>query len=444
MSSKLFSILAVFVMLAMLLSACAQPAPAPAAPAAPAKAEATAAPAAKPAEQVEIRWRTRPDNQEEQDVYQKISDELQAKLPNIKLVYDPAPVQGYMDKLTTEYSAGTAPDIAWMPGASVADYASKGVLLDLMPEVSKDPAFKLTDFYDAPMKELQHDGKLWGLPRDISTMVMYYNKDLLKAKGVDDPADLAAKGEWTWDNFLKAAQKITGDGNYGFSFSNWWGLWGYFVYGGGGSLFNADRTACGLDQPGSIAGLQFMADIFNKYKVAPPPGAEGGVGETDFLAGKVGMFPNGRWMTPGMRQNAKFDWGVVEMPEGPAKATWLFWGPYVVSAKTKNPDAAWQVMKLLTSPEVQAQVAALGTNIPSNKDKAAVDAFLNSKPPADNSPFVKGADYAVAEIPLWTGNWDEIVNGIYQPLVDKLLGGTITAEEAGKEACLQANPKFTK
>ncbi len=205
MSSKLFSILAVFVMLAMLLSACAQPAPAPAAPAAPAKAEATAAPAAKPAEQVEIRWRTRPDNQEEQDVYQKISDELQAKLPNIKLVYDPAPVQGYMDKLTTEYSAGTAPDITWMPGASVADYASKGVLLDLMPEVSKDPAFKLTDYYDAPMKELQHDGKLWGLPRDISTMVMYYNKDLLKAKGVEDPAELAAKGEWTWDNFLKAS-----------------------------------------------------------------------------------------------------------------------------------------------------------------------------------------------------------------------------------------------
>jgi multiple sugar transport system substrate-binding protein len=116
----------------------------------------------------------------------------------------------------------------------------------------------------------------------------------------------------------------------------------------------------------------------------------------------------------------------------------------VVSAKTKNPDAAWQVMKLLTSPEVQAKVAALGTNIPSNKDKAAVDAFLNSKPPADNSPFVKGAEYAVAEIPLWTGNWSEIVDGIYQPLVDKLLGGTITAEEAAKEACAQANPKFTK
>ena len=94
------------------------------------------------------------------------------------------------------------------------------------------------------------------------------------------------------------------------------------------------------------------------------------------------------------------------MPQGPGgKTTWLFWGPYVVSAKTKNADAAWQVIKELTSPDVQAKVAALGSNIPSNKADSAKQAFLDSKPPADNSAFIKGADYAVAEIPLWTGNW---------------------------------------
>jgi hypothetical protein len=36
-------------------------------------------------------------------------------------------------------------------------------------------------------------------------------------------------------------------------------------------------------------------------------------------------------------------------------------------------------------------VAALGANIPSNKSQAAVDAFLGSKPPADNQPFIAGA-----------------------------------------------------
>ena len=51
-----------------------------------------------------IRWRTRPDNKAQQDVYQTINDELSKKLEaqGIQLQYDPAPVQGYVDKLTNE------------------------------------------------------------------------------------------------------------------------------------------------------------------------------------------------------------------------------------------------------------------------------------------------------------------------------------------------------
>lgn len=404
--------------------------------------------AAKPKETVTIRWRTRPDNQAEQDVYQKISDDLSAKLADqgIKLQYDPSPNQGYLDKLTTEFSSGSAPDIVWIPGASTADYAKLGVIMDLTPEMTKDSSFKLTDYYDAPIKELQVGGKLWGLPRDISTEVMYYNKDMFKAKGLEDPAKLSADGKWNWDAFMSSAKALTDPATktYGFTFENWWGLWGWFVYSGGGSLFNSDRTACALDQPGSQKGLEFMASMF-KDNIAPPPGVKGTAGEAGFLAGQAAMLPNGRWFTPSVRANAKFDWGVVEMPEGPGgKKTWLFWGPYVISAKTKYPDQAWIVMKALTSPDVQGQVAALGANIPSNKSQAAVDAFLNSKPPADNKPFITGASYAVAEIPLFTGNWGDIVDAVYQPNIDKIIAGEMSVADATKAACEKANPVFKK
>jgi multiple sugar transport system substrate-binding protein len=403
----------------------------------------------QPKEMVTIRWRTRPDNQAEQDVYQAISDDLSKQLEaqGIKLQYDPAPVTGYLDKLTTEFSAGNAPDIVWIPGASLADYATKSVLLDLKPLADKDSSFSTSNYYDAPMKEITQDGHLWGLPRDISTLVIYYNKDLFASKGVDDPADLAKQGKWDWDNFLRVAQELTDPANkiYGFSMTNWWGPWGYFIYAAGGSLFTADRKACALDDPKSQAGLQFLQDIFQTHKVATLPGVEGGVGETEFIGGQAGMIPNGRWMTPGMRTNAKFNWGVVEMPKGPGgNATWLFWGPYVVSAKTKYPDQAWVVLKALTSPEVQAKVAAMGTNIPSNKAQAAVDAFLNSKPPDDNQPFIAGATYAQAEIPLFTANWDAVVNGVYQPAMDNIMSGKMTVAEATKKACEDANPLFNK
>ena len=246
MKTKLFAFMAIVVILSMLVACGSTPAP-------------TKAPAAEPTtgaapmEVVTIRWRTRPDNQAEQDVYQAISDDLSKQLEaqGIKLQYDPAPVTGYLDKLTTEFSAGNAPDIVWIPGASVADYATKNVLLDLMPLANADSSFNLGDYYDAPMKELQENGHLWGLPRDISTLVLYYNKDLFASKGVDDPADLAAQGKWDWDNFLRVAQELTDPDAkiYGFSMTNWWGPWGYFIYAGGGNMFNADRTACGLDDP---------------------------------------------------------------------------------------------------------------------------------------------------------------------------------------------------
>ena len=445
---SLWSILNFGLVATFVLAACG-PAATTAAPAATSALAATSAPAATAAPQaVTIRWRNRPDSKADQDINQKISDDLSKQLASqgITLQFDPSPVTGYFDKLTTELSAGNAPDIFWVGGANTADYASKGVLLDLMPLVKADPTFKLSDFYDAPLKELQQDGKLWGLPRDISTLVMYYNKDLFKAKGLKDPADEAKAGNWTWDTFRKDSIALTDPANkvYGFSFSDWWGLWGWFAYSGGGGFFNSDRTQCAFNSDGSQKGLQFMADLFLKDKVSTAPGVEGGAGETEFKAGKVGMFPNGRWMTPGMREGAKFDWGVVEMPVGPGgKSTWLFWGPYLVNAKTKNPAQAWTVLKALLSPEIEAKFGAAGASLPSIKDQAAVDAFLGSKPPADNQPFIAGASYAVAEFPLYTGNWGDI-GGVYQKAVDDVLQGKATVADATKSACDKTNPMFKK
>ncbi len=74
--------------------------------------------------------------------------------------------------------------------------------------------------------------------------------------------------------------------------------------------------------------------------------------------------------------------GGVEMPEGPVgKKTWLFWNPYLICAKTPHPRKRGQCYKELIRSEVQARPAALGAGIPSNKIKAGLDAFLNSRPP---------------------------------------------------------------
>ena len=136
---------------------------------------------AKPAaESVDLRWRTRPDNQAEIDLYQQISDDIDADSEAFSLKYEPggSETASYQDVLKTEIAAGTAPDVFWIPGTDVADFAKRGLILDLR-EQAEEAGVEDSDFYEGPMGHLTTDpetgqpgDKLWGLPRDVSTFAL--------------------------------------------------------------------------------------------------------------------------------------------------------------------------------------------------------------------------------------------------------------------------------
>lgn len=403
--------------------------------------QATAAPAAS-GSAVTIRWRTRPGDAAEQKVYEELNALVNQQLSSkgIQATYDPASNQGYFEKLKTELAAGNAPDIFWIGGVELADFVATGQVLDLKPMIDKDQSFKIGDFYDNVIGELSRDGKIYGLPRDISTMVTYYNEDMFKAAGLKTPKELAEAGQWNWDTLLDSAKKLTDPAKqqYGLGFGNWWGpAWGYFTNAAGGSLYNADKTACGFNSPEAVAGATFVNNLYTEKLIVP--GDQDG--EALFSAGKVGMYFNGRWFAPGTRTNAKFAWDVAEMPQGKAKSTWLFWGPYLVNAKTANPDATWEVLKVLTSAEATGKVATLGTNIPPRKDQAAVDAFLKATPPTNNQAYLTGVEYAALEAPLWGGSWADYSGGV-QKSWDQMIAGQITPEDFAKQACETTTAAF--
>lgn len=415
---------------ALIISACSSTASESTSPSAPAGGTA-AATAEAAGEAVALRWRTRPDNQAEADLYKSISDEITAKGVGLELTYEPGNSEGspYQDKLKTELSAGTAPDVFWIPGTDIADFAKAGLILNAA-DLASASGFNKDDFYAGPMESLSvdpatgqpADGFLWGVPRDVSTFALYLNLDLIDEAGAEDPRELAANGEWTWDKFAEVAQAVSKvKGAKGFGANSWWANWGYFVNSGGGSFYNADRTACALDTPESIAGLKFYQDLYTSG-VGVPFGEDA---EPPYKSGTVGMFINGRWATPGAREITGFNWDVAPLPTGAAPGkNWLFWGAYVVNAKTANPEAAWKLVEELTSVEVQNKISSLGANIPSRQSQEAIDAFLTYTPPANNQAFVDGiSNDPVAEGPLWNGNW---------PAFDKAAGDEVTALMTGK------------
>lgn len=453
MSRKLFLGISVIVVLAMVMSACAPAAVETAAPvetAVATEAPATSEPAST---EITLRWRTRPDNQAEIDVYSAVSTDLDSAMEGVTLVYEPggSETSSYQDVLKTEIGAGTAPDVFWIPGTDVADFATRGLILDMKSMADATEGFSAGDFYPGPMYHLTYNPEtsmtgeaLWGLPRDVSTFALYLNLDLIAEAGADDPRELAKEGKWTWEAFLDVAKKVQALGSdvYGYGANAWWGPYGVWINSAGGNFYNADRTACGLDTPEAIAGLTFERQLYVEDKVAVPYGEDS---EPPFMAGKVAMFQNGRWATPGVRANANFNWDVVELPTGASgQGNWLFWGAYVVNANTEHPEEAWKLVQMLTTAETQGKIAALGANIPSRMSQEAFDAFLTFTPPANNQAFLNGiadANKPTAEGPLWAGSWPNY-DSIMGPMVNKVLNGELTIEDYQKTICIEANKAF--
>ena len=437
---------------AILVGACsggaATSAPSAAATSAPTVAPSEAASEAPSAEAVTITFRTRPDNDAEAEVYKEVAAKVSEMLGDVTVEYQKGGTEtaGYQDTIKTEAAAGTAPDVFWIPGTDTAEFATKGITLDMRQYAAADSTYKDADFYEGPMFHLTFDpttgqsgGPLWGLPRDVSTFGLYLNLDLIAEAGAEDPRELAAKGEWTWAKFEEVGTKIAalGDGVAGYGASSWWGPYGVWLNGAGGGFFNADRTACALDTPESIAGLTQLKKVYDMPNFALKYGEDP---EPVFLAGKIGMFQNGRWATPNIRTNAKFNWDVVALPDGPKPGgNWLFWGSYAANAKTAHPEAAWRVIQALTSPEIQAMVSELGANIPSRVGEQAKSDFLTFTPPANNQAFLDGlANGSVAEGPLWAGSWPKF-DTVMGAAVAAVVNGEKTIDQFKSTICTEAN-----
>jgi multiple sugar transport system substrate-binding protein len=401
------------------------------------------------AQDVSLRWRTRPDNQAEIDVYSSAGSAIDEAWDGVSLTYEPGGSEGasYQDVLVTEIEAGTAPDVFWIPGTDIARFAQAGLILNLADVAAADSSYSQDNFYAGPMGFLTTPTEagttaLWGLPRDVSAFGIYYNADLFAEAGIDEPA-----AGWTWEDLQAAAEAIDGLGEEisGFGMNAWWANWGYFINAAGSSFFNEDFTGCGLANPATVEGLDFAASLI-KSGAALPWGTDS---EPPFLAGNLGMFMNGRWATPGTITNAKFKWNVAPLPVGPSgEATnWLFWGAYVVNAKTQHPEEAWSLVTRLTSPEVQGQIASLGANIPSRSTQEAIDLFLGTLPDSgvNNQAFIDGTTSADVrtEAPLFAGNWPAI-DTAYGNGVTKVFNGEQTAQQFADTICTEVAPEFAQ
>ncbi len=336
----------------------------------------------------------------------------------------------YWPKLMSMIAARTPPDVFYMGFPEFVKFHAMGALLDLQPYVDKDPTFNEDDFFPGLLDAFKdvRTGHIYGIPKDWSTYVVYYNKEMFRRAGLPTPNELFGYGKWTWDDVVEIAKKLTKDGVYGIAVDA--GRWKIMPPQWGADWVKGFNKVV-VDSPEFAKAIQFYADLWLKYHVAPDMTEQAEMSPADRFANqKAAMYICGRWMTMKFK-NLPFEWDIAPLPYHKKMYTWVDLVAYCVARDSKHPDAAWKLVRFLTGIEGQKLVAKAGHAIPARRSVAYSPAFVNAL-------AERGIHNTVHLMPYYErilvfNHWGEIWT-ILNRALEPVWMGEKTAAEALKEA----------
>lgn len=327
------------------------------------------------------------------------------KNPNIKLniVYD----ADHRNKLNTQIAADSAPDLFIHDVWSTAKYVDAGALMDFTDRLKLDKIDLASTYYLIGVE--QWCGKTYAIPFYVTSMLLAYNKDLLKKYGAPDPWE-KFNGQWTWEDFLSIAKQVTRPGGG----ENTLGTYGLAVDGNGvdnidrnlqmwmtsngGETYDVDKMRYTLDDPKTIEAYDFLVKMVNEHKVMAGPNEWADITKTvtgePFVSGVVAFRQEstGRLPTYTSQIRDKFEWDVVPYPSGSKSV------PFVghsdadttqVYAKTKFPDQAYAAAKFIGGEEMQTVLAQNKLLIPALRKAAEDKSTFLKTPPAHIEAFLQ-------------------------------------------------------
>ncbi|HEU4849183.1 MAG TPA: sugar ABC transporter substrate-binding protein [Terrimesophilobacter sp.] len=272
------------------------------------------------ADDLELRmtiWSANPDHVA---LFEELGDQFAEQSPRVSDVAIESFNLADLDTLfTTQIAAGDPPDVSWLPVESSLQYSQAGALVDLSDAIDAAEDFDFGDLIPSLLERWVDGDAVYGIPFSTGPLVMYYNKDLYAQAGVKDPSQLLAEGDWTWDAFRETSKQLSdalGVPGYvlnDFDFKNWTRLLPYMnAYGA--SPWNAAATSCTMDSPEMVDAMSVFHGMTFEDGSMPVPGQQ-----VDFWGGQVGATSAFLGSSANLA-DAKFAWGIVPTPAGPAGA----------------------------------------------------------------------------------------------------------------------------
>jgi multiple sugar transport system substrate-binding protein len=380
----------------------------------------------------------------ELQAFQTLVKAFEEKHPEIPIELIHIPSQGdYRSRVSADIAAGDPADVVLINYRRFPGLAYKNAFEPLGPYLEKSDLIRYEDYYSITMRAFSINDQVICIPQNISSLVMYYNKNLFDAAGLAYPND-----DWTWDDFITAAQALTLDTDqdgqadqYGAGIEPELIRVAPFVWQNGGEVSNESMLL--LSQPPALKAVQWFVDWQVKYHIVPDAaGEEAESSENRFINGRTAMYFNSRRVVPTFREITAFDWDAASLPAGGRDATILHSDAYCLTAASKNKDAAWTFIEFANSVEGQTLIAASGRTVPSLIAVAESEAFLEPGAKPEHSRVFLDSIDTMLRFPQ-QANWAEIEE-ITSEEIKRAFYGDVSVEDAMLSAYERTLPIFTE
>lgn len=278
-------------------------------------------------------------------------DEYNSLNQNVEVVIKQISYGEYANTLKVLSDSDMAPDIYQIYAPWGVSYVKSGMLAtppkDIIDDVNKNYI---------STSGVTIDGKIWGIPSEINTFVMLYNKDLFKEAGLVDGNGNVLYPK-TWNELVNTAVKLTKKDSkglisqYGIAFlGEDWQVVDPFLsllYSNGGKYLADDFSKALFNSKEGIEALDALSQVFKK-------GATSINGNFfDFGKGKVAMVIAPPWTKGGFASvfGDKFSSvvGVAPLPMLKKQAATGYSWFIGVMEKSSNKDESWKFLKWFTS-----------------------------------------------------------------------------------------------
>lgn len=355
---------------------------------------------------VTLQFQSLSDQPATQEAVDAIVEDWNAENPDVQVEIVQAGWDGIYDKLITQFTGGTAPDIVHFEAASIVPFAEDGYLADLTDLI--DPELQ-GDISEGIWESVTVEEQIIAYPSTMQSYMVFANTDLLEAAGVEIPSG----DTMSWEELREIAQATTTGGAYGLG----WGLGsptstimslslgfdgGYFE--GSGEDVTIDVGPDELAVPESIHQM-----AYEDLSLDPTSLTQSGSDVlSSFYGGTIAMTVQGSFQATNIANDAPegFNWTVLPPLEGSAGAIQAA-NPqtYSVNVDSEYVEESADFLNFLMSPDNLASIAFADALIPSSggaqaavetmaADATGWDQIIASAAGLTAPPFLKVSRYA--------------------------------------------------